>query len=215
MTTLLNPRTPPVTPLIDMREPAFFHAYQQGMQRIRFEQQDHHGPFSASDVIEILNGLARMGLFDEEHETALYRSLGSYSGMIHGAVLTEQGTVQQGVTTLVYLDQQDFLRGYRAGRNFFFLEAESKEERALTDCAVAVWLREAMQDSAGGGDPEGLLYFCVGDLFGQLSGHLFSWTREEQQAWEQECVKELGYVCAIPKTCLVALMSMPALQAAS
>ncbi len=120
MTTFRIPRTFPVTPFIDMREPAFFYAYQQGMQWIRFEQQDHHGPLSASDVIETLNSLARTGLFDEEHETAIYRSLGSYFGVIHGAVLSKKGTIQQGVTTLVQLDQRDFLRGYRAGRDFFF-----------------------------------------------------------------------------------------------
>lgn len=215
MTTTLTSRILPVAALLDMHNPVFAHAYQQGMRWIRFEQQEHHGPLFDSDIIETLTSLARTGIFDEEHETALCEYLGSYFGMLHGAVLSKHGTIAHGVSTLVCLEQQDVRDGYHAGREFFFLEAESEEERTLNDDVLIAQLREVFHDAARSQDPKGVFCFCVGGLLGRLSGHLFPWTPAEQQAWEHQCIKELGYVCATSETCLVALMGVPTLQVAS
>lgn len=215
MTTSLTSRTLSVTPLIVMHNPAFACAYRQGMQWLRFEQQEHHGPLLDSNVTETLTNLARTGIFDEEHEATLCESLGSYFGMIHGAVLSKQGTIEQGATTLVHLQHQDVRNGYHAGREFFFLESECEEERMLSDRDIIAWLKEVLHDAAKSQDPQGVFHYCVGCLLGRLSGQLFTWTRAEHQRWEQHCIKELGYVCALLDTCLVALMGLPTVHRVS
>ncbi len=86
-------------------------------------------------------------MFDGAHETQLREAIGTYVGIVHAGVLSPDGTLRPDVTTLIQLDDPDVARGYAAGRDFFFLQAESEEERTLTDERVIAWLKEIVQEA--------------------------------------------------------------------
>jgi hypothetical protein len=90
------------------------------------------------------------------------------------------------VTTLVaFEDNQDAIHGYKAGRQWFFDEAEAVE-RTITDDQFIERLRELTKGAAKWHDPEGIWFFTVGCLLGELSGHLFLQTDQERQQWKSE-----------------------------
>ncbi len=123
--------------------------------------------------------------FDLRHEAQLRQTVGFIFGEIHGKVLTPDGTRRPDVTTLVTLKSRDDQRGYRAGRLWFFYEA-TPDESTLTDNELLKRLHEYVTDSVMWGDPEGVWSYTVACLVGELSGHLFPLTAQEQQAWEAE-----------------------------
>lgn len=97
-----------------------------------------------------------------------------------------KGTLRSDVTALVDLeDNQDAISGYKAGRQWFFEEA-TPDERTITDEQLIQRLRELTMDAETWHDPEGVWFFTVGCLLGELSGHLFPLSQEEQRQWEAE-----------------------------
>jgi|SRR6266566_6037060 hypothetical protein len=57
----------------------------------------------------------------------------------------------------------------------------------LTDDQLIERLRELTKDAATWhDDPEGVWFFVVGNLLGELSGNLFPQTDQERQQWQAE-----------------------------
>src|SRR6266699_448164 len=180
--TLQLTETLQITPLFDIQHEDVTHAYYEGLQS---RLQAIQGPFAASHLVNFLHSAIEGDWFDKRHETQLRRSIGFLFGEIHGQVLTPNGTCRPDMTTLVTLNQKDEQRGYRAGRLWFCYEA-TPAERVLTDDELLKRLREYVVDSVMWNDSEGVWSYTAACLLGELSGHLFSLTPQEQQAREAE-----------------------------
>ncbi|GAC1627957.1 MAG: hypothetical protein NVS4B11_25600 [Ktedonobacteraceae bacterium] len=124
----------------------------------------------------------------------------------------EHGTLRPEMTTLVTLCDEDVKHGYRAGREFFFLDADTQEEWHMREDRLLEWLRDLADEYAGYEDALRTVRFSIGCILGELSEHLFPWTREEQHAFEAESINILGYMEKFNPECLVARQQL-ALQA--
>lgn len=101
-------------------------------------------------------------------------------------MLTSERTLRSDVTALVaFDDNQDAIRGYKAGRQWFFEEA-NPDERTMTDEQLIARLRELTADAATWHDSAEVWFFTAGCLLGELSGHLFPLTDQERQQWQVE-----------------------------
>ena len=130
--------------MIDIDTTTFAEHYQQGLRWFLFEQFDHAAPLSDEGVVETFKSFTHAGLFDRQHEQPLRQAVGSYLGTIHAGVLsTLSGQLRPGVTTLVAIRNRDAARGYRAGRERFFVDAEPYECR-YTENRLIGRLRESV-----------------------------------------------------------------------
>lgn len=169
-----------VTPLIDMDTSTFAEHYQQGLRWFLFEQHDHNGPISDEDAVETFKSFTHAGLFDRLHEQPLRQAVGAYLGTIHAGVFSPStGQLRPDVTTLVEIRNQDAAHGYRAGREWFFVDADPRERR-YTESRLIERLRESVLEMVHWKDGEPTWFFAIGCLLGELSGQLFPMTLAEQ-----------------------------------
>ena len=169
-----------ITPLFDIQHEDIAHAYREGLQS---HLQTDKGPLAVSYLVNQLHSVIASKWFDGQHEAQLRKFVGSIFGEIRGKVLILKRKCRPDVATLVTLNSKDERRGYRAGRLWFFYEATS-DERTLTDEQLLKRLHEYVTDSLAWNDPEGVWYYTTACLLGELSGHLFPLTLQEQQYWE-------------------------------
>lgn len=142
--------------------------------------------------------------FDKHYEEHILSSVGFALGMIHGAVQLADGTLQKDATTLVRLHDEEIARGYRVGREYFFIEAETDEEWTITDTYLINQLYLLAEEYRLYQNPERTVRYHLGCLLGRMSGHLFPWTRAEQSAYEQECIRILGEPEELRPNCIAA-----------
>src|SRR6266446_1567898 len=174
-----------IPPLLDIQSAEFARQYQLGAHWARYGDGQGHGPRADTSVIENLTRDIRER--PVHTSTALWpRSLGFSLGLVHGSVLDPQtGTLRPTVTTLVTLSDPQFIRGYHAGRVWFFYEAEPHERR-LTDTALMQRLYELATEYHQYWDAQGTINFALGCLLGELSGHLLPLTADEQKRIQEE-----------------------------
>jgi hypothetical protein len=181
-----------ITPFFDMQHKEMLHSYRKG---IRAQIESERGLRPILDLVLFLKLASRTNLFERREPADIYRSVGYEFGSIHGGILTSERTLRSDVTALVaFDDNQDAIREYKAGRQWFFEEAGS-DERTMTDGQLIERLRELTKDAAEWHDPEGVWFFTVGCLLGELSGHLFPLTDQERQQWQAQAeaiMKEYG-----------------------
>ncbi len=172
-----------VTPLIDSDTSTFAAHYQQGLHWLLFEQQDHVGPLFDEDVVATFKSFTYTGLFDGQQERFLRQAVGSYLGTIHAGVLSPAtGQLRPDVTTLVVIRNHDAACGYRAGREWFFVDADP-EERRYTESRLLERLRESVTEMVHWQDGESIWFFALGCLLSELSGQLFPMNEQERKVW--------------------------------
>lgn len=111
---------------------------------------------------------------------------GFFLGMVHGSLFSPQtGELRPHVTTLVTLSDPAVIRGYRAGRVWFFYEADP-EERRLTDTSLMQRLHELATERHTYRDKHSTIHFALGCLLGELSGHVFPLTQQEHERIQEE-----------------------------
>jgi hypothetical protein len=104
--------------------------------------------------------------------------------MYHGGVLLPStGQLRPDVTILANLDHKDAVRGYDAGREWYFVETEPHERR-WTESQIITRLSEDTTEMYEHKNGDGTWFFCVGCLLGELSGQLFPMNAQERQEWE-------------------------------
>jgi hypothetical protein len=86
------------------------------------------------------------------------------------------------VTALVAICNRDAARGYRAGREWFFVDAESDECR-YTESRLIERLRESVLEMAHWQDRDSTWFFPIGCVLGELSGQLFPMNAREQKVY--------------------------------
>ena len=195
--------------LLTVHHPSFHAGYEHGVSWNLFERETT-GPLEDGYLPDLLTREIerRPSLFTPPYERELCWWTGFWLGMVHGRVLLPDGSLHPGATTLVTLHDWQCTRGYDAGRCYFFVEAETDEERIVTDTALLDYLRERAAEY--GPCKQATLRYAVGGLLGKASGHLFPWTSQEQKQLEQESLRILGYVEPLSQQCLARLILQPA-----
>ncbi len=172
-----------VIPLIDFDTSNFAEHYQQGLRQFLLEQHEHAGPLSDEDVVATFKNFTYTGLFDGQREQSLRQAVGTYLGTIHAGILSVlTGQLRPDVTTLIAIRNQNATRGYRAGREWFFVDAESHERR-YTESRLIERLRESVLEMVRWQDSDPTWFFSIGCLLGELSGQLFPMNDQEQKEY--------------------------------
>jgi len=172
-----------ITPFFDMQHKEMLHSYRKG---IRAQIESERGLRSIVDLVLFLKLASQTNLFEFREPADTYRLVGYEFGFIHGGILTPERTLRADVTALVaFEDNQDALRGYQVGRQWFFEEA-GPNERTMSDEQLVERLREWAKDAPSWRDSEGVWSFTVGCLLGEVSGHFFPLTDQERQQWLAE-----------------------------
>lgn len=81
-----------------------------------------------------------------------------------------------------HLDHPETKRGYRASREFFFVDAEPHERR-ITEGDLVERLHESITEMTSWKDGDGTWFFSMACLLGELSGHLFPMNEHERKAY--------------------------------
>jgi len=174
-----------VTPILDIQNAEFAHQYQLGAWWARYGDEQGNGPQPDTYFITNVTTLIESGHFNDL-QSAWFPNLGFFLGMIHGGILIPQTSeLWPNVTTLVRLANPHFMRGYRAGRVWFFYESDP-DERHLTDTYVMQRLHELATERLDYRDKESTINFALGCVIGELSGQLFPLTQEEHEHIQEE-----------------------------
>jgi hypothetical protein len=167
-----------VTPLIEFQSAEFARQYERGVWQSMYGDEQGKGPLSVSYLVENLKTYGAFGYFYEQDSS--YRH---YLGAYHGGVLSSQtGLLHPRITALIAFDQQDAMRGYAVGREWFFYHAEPQERR-FTESTVLRRVRESMQEMFEANDADETWLYTLGSILGELSGHLFPMTEQDRQTW--------------------------------
>lgn len=203
-----------LVPLVNIQHPTFARHYKDGLAHSLFADHETPSPLHDLYLVDSFLFAQRCHLFGPHHEQDLSRQIGFTVGEIHGGVLLPNGMLREDATILVTLCDEDVKRGYATGRDYYFTEADTQAEWHMTDTSLMRLLRELDQEYTTYKHPLAAVRFHIGCKLGELSGHLFLWTREEQRAFEEESVRILGYVEKLNPECLAARQQV-SLQAVS
>jgi len=174
-----------VTPILAIQRAEFADQYQLGAYWARYGDEQGNGPQPDTYFIINVTTLIESGQFNDLQST-WFPGLGFFLGMVHGGVLSPQtGELRPNVTTLVRLSNPSVTRGYRAGRVWFFSEADL-DERRLTDTYLLQRLHELATENHTYMDVEGTINFALGCILGELSGQLLPMTQEEHERIQEE-----------------------------
>jgi hypothetical protein len=185
-----------VIPLIDIQSAVFAKGYKNGVHwrlygwSILGEMQAQ-GPLRVSFLVNNLITCVQLNRFDGHHDKQLQKDVGYFIGMYHGGVLSsETGMLRSDVNVLAIFENLDAMRGYCAGREWYFCEAQPHELR-YTDAKLIQRIREVALESMQFHDGERTWHYAIGCLLGELSGQLFPATPQEFQGWEAQRQKWL------------------------
>ena len=167
-----------VAPLITIQDEAFKHQYELGVMYALSQDRQERALIPDSYLVVNLKFAAACGYFTPLQIHELCR-LGFCLGRYHGAMLSTRATAP------LTFSHEEAQRGYRCGRRAYFTEL-SPQERVYTDGKVMQTFAQILQENLeclDGGD-DSLLYWCVGDFFGVLSGQVFPLQEEELARWQ-------------------------------
>ncbi len=194
-----------IFPLLTIHREVFREQYDYGLARSLYETREHRLHLNDLYLVDAFMRMQdTLHSFDGLNQKHLYAHLGLTLGEIHGGVLSSCGTIRPDISTLVTLRDEEVKRGYRAGREFYFTEADTEQEWQWTEDRLLEWFRELAQEYDTYQDAERTVRFCIGCILGELSGRLFPWTAQEQHIIEEESIRLLGYVCRINPRSLAA-----------
>lgn len=174
-----------VFPLLDIHNEQFADQYQLGAWWARYGDEQGDGPQPDNYFIANITRLIDNGHF-HDLQSAWFPNVGFFLGMVHGGILDpETGLLRLNLTTLVYLSDPYTIRGYRAGRVWFFYEANPNECR-LTDTYIMQRFHELATESHTFRDVQGTINFALGCLLGELSGQVFPLTQQEHERIQED-----------------------------
>ena len=182
MATLQITKKLHITPLIGTQSSTFAERYISGVSWRLFSWRTHgeieaQGPLPEDYLIDNLKMCAKINRFDGRHYESLRADIGFFLGMLHGGVLTPDGTLRPNATTLVIIYTSDFREGYERGRRDYFTRYE---EIIHTEDELLNLFKARAQDNLYLGREQDTLRWAVGCTIGELSGRLFPPTQPEQ-----------------------------------
>lgn len=173
-------KKPEVIPLLTIRNEPFQQQYELGVWSALQREGPMPAPILDSYLVIHLKYAAACGYFASLQNPHLSR-FGFCLGRYHGAVLASEAT------SLLLFSHEASRKGYQCGRRAYFTEL-SPQERVSTDEKLIGLFAQIMQDNLDclhGGD-DSLVYWCVGDCLGVLSGQLFPLQEQEQASWQRK-----------------------------
>lgn len=171
-----------VTPLFDIRHKEVASAHVEGLYDYLYNCRVL---VPVSYLVSCLRRTITLSTFDGQHQTAARDFVGYHVGSMHGTIIATTGSTCQDAATLAELDSKDARRGYLAGRHFFFYEA-TPQERHFTDAHLIERLHEIAQEYTSWHDAGEVWQYTIACILGELSGHVFPLTQEEQAYWEAQ-----------------------------
>ncbi len=173
-----------ITPLLDIHDSTFEKLYCDGVRWSLFKERTD-GPVTDRFILENLR--SSLAETEADGQQGYWLPLiGFHFGRLHGAILSPQtGKLPPDMTTLVRFQNENATRGYRVGREYYFIDAQP-DERTLTDASLLERLQELQRDSAAFHDEEDTWYYAIGCILGELSGPLFPATSQEYSQWEAD-----------------------------
>lgn len=161
-----------VSPLLDIQSAEFAKQYELGVWWAMHGDEQGNGPQPDRYLITNLTRHIASGHF-HDLTSSWFPQLGFYLGMVHGGILSPQtGKQRPKVSTLVFLCDPNFTRGYRAGREWYFFDAQP-DERRLSETYVIKRLYELATEHQQYREEQSTLNFSYGCLLGELSGQPF------------------------------------------
>ncbi len=174
-----------ITPLIDMKNPAFAEHYHDGLCWSLYGDYNGDKPFSDVHLVANLRRDAAKGYFDGQHEDRLLY-VGFYFGALHGCLLSpETGVIRSDISALATFAHPDAAKGYYVRRRDCSM-GTPPNERIYTESELLEELCQIAQDVMGYPDEENSWYYSIGCVLGNLSVQVFPATPEECQQWEAE-----------------------------
>lgn len=174
-----------VTPILDIQNTEFAEQYQLGAYWARYGDEQGDGPQPDIYFITNITNLIKSSHLNDLQST-WFPLLGFFLGMVHGGLVSPQtGLLRPNLTTLVKLSDHDVMRGYRAGRVWFFYEV-NEDERRLTDTFLMQRLHELATESHTFMDVQGTINFALGCILGELSGQVLPMAQEEHEHIQEE-----------------------------
>lgn len=210
-TTLLIRSRLYVTPLLDIRNPTFEKLYHAGVEWSLFKER-LNSSVTDSNVVENVRSSLTEANADRQQNSGL-SMIGFYFGRLHGAILSPKaGKLLPDVSALVRFENEQGMRGYNVGREWYFIDAQP-DERTYTDASLLERLQELARDSVTFRDGDETWYYSIGCILGELSGQLFPATSQEYAQWEAENRKWLSeYEKRSPQESDTEALSIVALQ---
>ena len=129
MATLQITKKLHIPPLIDIQSTTFAQRYVSGVCWRLLGWREHgeiaaQGPLPEHYLIDNLKMCAQLNRFDGDHDEPLRADSGFFLGMLHGGVLTPDGTLGPDAENLVIIHTHDFREGYERGRRNYFTQGE-------------------------------------------------------------------------------------------
>jgi hypothetical protein len=182
MATLQITKKLRITPLLDIQSATFAERYVTGVRWRLFGWHEHgeveaQGPLPEHYLMNNLKMCAQIDRFDGRHDIPLRKDIGFFLGMLHGGVLTPDGTLRPDAKTLVVLHSKDFREGYTRGRRDYFMQYE---EIVHTEDELLELLKAHAKDNLYLGKEQSTLHWAIGCTVGEFSGQLFPMTEQEQ-----------------------------------
>lgn len=165
---------PEIIPLLIIQDEAFRRQYELGVWYALSDDRQEHLPPLDSYLVVNLKYAAACGDFTPLQAHKLHR-FGFCLGIYHGVILSADAT------NLLTFSHEESQRGYLCGRRAYLNEL-SHQERTYTDEKVIRLFAQIMEENPQvlNGEDDAILYWCIGDFLGILSGQLFPLTEEEQ-----------------------------------
>jgi hypothetical protein len=164
MATLQITKQLHIPPLIDIQSTTFAKRYAAGVYWRLFGWRKHgeveaQGPLPEHYLIDNLKLCARLNRFDGDHDEPLRADSGFFLGMLHGGVLTPDGSLRPDAKTLVTIYTNDFREGYARGRHDYFTRYE---ETVHTEDELLDLLKVRAQDNLYLGREQDTLRWAIG-----------------------------------------------------
>ncbi len=159
-----------VCPLLAIEDPEFAHWYGLGVWWAMYGDEQGHGPYEDTYLIENISRNLYAGRYDRP-SSPWFTSVGFYLGMVHGGILDPATRQLRPCGTLVVLTDPDFTQGYRVGRDYCFTEG-LLEGRHVTDTLFIEAVNSLALDYQTYHDTEEVIRYALGCRIGELSGAL-------------------------------------------
>ena len=159
-----------VEPLLDIHNAEFAHWYELGVWWAMYGEEQGKGPYRDRYIIDVLHHGMLSHWFDSI-TSGWFPMVGFNIGMLHGGMLHPSTHEVRPYGNLVIIIDNDFGRGYHAGRRYHFFECLPAYER-LTDGALVEVINTWALEYHEWKEPLPCLKFAIGCRVGELSGEL-------------------------------------------
>ncbi|MBA2284290.1 MAG: hypothetical protein H0W02_02285 [Ktedonobacteraceae bacterium] len=173
-----------VEPLLDIHNDEFAHWYELGVWWAMYGEEQGKGPYRDRYIIDVLHDGILSHWFDSI-TSGWFPMVGFNIGMLHGGMLNPCTHEVRPYGDLVIITDNDFRRGYHAGRRYRYFECLPAYER-MTDAFLVETINSWALEYHEWKEPLACLTFAIGCRVGELSSELLPMHEPERAKIEAE-----------------------------